>query len=103
MRKLNESAIKEHALACSKQFRNGKFTRVGSDFLEEVEADIEAYVRVIEPPTGSDEPALPTAATFTTGALLDVVQEKFNLRIARMIQRKVQAQPSVGCTLGRTR
>jgi hypothetical protein len=104
MRILNESAIKEHALACSKTFKGGKFTRVGSDFIEEVEADVEAFVRRLQLQNESKvHPPLATNLTFRTGALMVRVSDEFDAMIARMIQNKVQAQPTVGCTLSRTR
>ncbi len=104
MRILNESAIKEHALACSKAFRGGKFTRVGSDFIEEVEADVESFVRRLQLQNETKvHPPSMFSCTFTTGALIDRVSEELNNMIGRMIQNKVQSQPSVGCTLGRTR
>lgn len=104
MRIVNESAIKEHALACSHLFRNGKFTRVGADFIEEVEADVESFVRRLQLQNEAKvhPPSMPSV-TFTTGALMDRVGEELNLMIGRIIQNKVQSQPSVGCTLGRTR
>jgi len=103
-RYLNESAIKEHALACSKQFRAGKFTRCGSDFVEEVKADVESVIREIRNKclTKLHEP-LATELVFTTGALCDKLQPELNALTARIIQNKVQSQPSCGCTLGRTR
>lgn len=104
LRVLNESAIREHALECSKKFRAGKFTRVGQDFLDEVHADVEALVRNVRnsSPTSLHDP-LPTELTFTTGALVDKVQEALNGLVGRIIQNKVQRQPTVGVTLSRTR
>lgn len=103
---LNESAIRQHALECSRQFRAGKFTRVGQDFLDEVQADVEALVRELRnkyPPTlhAALEPAENTCAV--TGALLDKVKAELNRAICRLIQNKVQRQPTVGVTLSRTR
>lgn len=103
---VNESAIRDHALACSKQFRAGKFTRVGEDFINEVKADIEAAVRAVRNQcrTSPHEPlALDENTCFVTGALSDRVMLEWNLMISRIIQQKVQRQPTVGVTLSRTR
>lgn len=100
---LNESAIKSHALLCSKTYRAGKFTRVGADFMDEVKADVEALVRNIRNQYSTLHPALQSEAAFATGALMDKVEVSLNGLIARLIQNKVQRQPTCGCTLGRTR
>lgn len=77
---------------------------MGSDFIEEVEADVEAFVRRLQIQNESKvHPPLVPTSTLTTGALVERVGEELNLMIARMIQNKVQSQPTVGCTLGRTR
>jgi hypothetical protein len=101
---VNETAIKQHALNCSKQFRAGRFTRVGQDFMDEVKADVEQLVRELRkkyPLVMHEE--LPQDLNFTTGALLGRVQNEVEHCIARIIQSKVQRQPSCGVTLGRTR
>jgi len=106
LRILNEAAVRDHALECSKKFRGGKFTRVGQDFLDEVRADVESMIRALDTAGGNTSPnefLNPGELGFTTGALSDRVMEKWNLVIAKIIQRKVQRQPSVGKTLSRTR
>lgn len=102
-RLLNETAIREHALKCSKLYRAGKFTRVGQDFVEEVQIDVECLVRNIHSKDATLHPVLPVEGKFTTGALMDKVEENLNGLIGRIIQNKVQKQPSCGVTLGRTR
>jgi hypothetical protein len=102
----NRSAVKDHALKCSKEKRAGKFTRVGSDFFDEIEADVETFVREIrvkyhlEP---SERVQPDETALFVTGDLLDKVRDELNAMLPRMVQRKVQRQPSCGVTIGRTR
>jgi len=106
LRFLNESAIREHALRCSKQFRAGKFTRVGEEFIDEVKADVAAFVRdlrVIRNGTKMHDPLDRGELQFATGALMDAAQDALNQYIGRIIQNKVQSQPSCGCTLSRTR
>lgn len=112
-RYLNESSIRSHALRCSKQFRAGKFTRVGQDFLDEVKTDVEVLIRNIrnQCPVSLHEPLEPQElpeghglyCDCTTGALMDKVHTELNRLVCRIIQNKVQRQPTVGCTLGRTR
>lgn len=103
MRYLNESAIKVHALECSRVYRAGKFTRVGQPFIDEVVADVECIVREIKSGKSTLHPQVETEAEFVTGALLEKIRVVLNERIARIIQNKIQAQPSCGCTAGRTR
>ena len=119
---LNQAAIKDFALRCSKTYRAGKFTRVGSDFTEEVEADIECLLREIRnkfptlhPALGQGQtiemPGISTGHTVSgednvfivKGAFMERLEEIVNQAICRMIQQKVQRQPTVGVTLGRTR
>lgn len=105
MSDLNQSAIKKHALVCSKTHRGGRFTRVGQDFLDEVNAEVEAFVRDLAHnrfPTQHHDP-LVTPERFVTGPLLDKIEEALNKAIGRLVQSKVSKQPSVGVTLGRTR
>jgi hypothetical protein len=103
---VNESAIKSHALRCSKQFRAGKFTRVGQDFLDEVKADVEASIRALrnQCTPAMNAPLEPDEnVCCITGALNDKVSVEWNRLICRIIQNKVQRQPTVGVTLSRTR
>lgn len=103
---LNESAIRLHALRCSEKFRNGRFTRVGQDFLDEVSADVEAHVRAMrnQHSVQGSEPLEPeTELSCVTGALSVKVMTELNKLICRMIQQKVHRQPTCGKTLGRTR
>jgi hypothetical protein len=103
---LNEAAVRGHALRCSARFRNNRFTRVGQDFLDEVKADVEAVIRALrsQAQTKLFDPLEPDENTYcVTGALCDKVGIEMNRLICRIIQNKVQRQPSVGKTLSRTR
>ena len=103
---LNESAIRDHALRCSARFRANKFTRVSQDFLDEVKADVEMLVRNIKNqcPTHMHEALEPDENTCcVTGALSAKVTVELNRLVCRIIQNKVQRQPTVGKTLSRTR
>src|SRR6266566_182454 len=85
-RHFNDSAIRVYALGCSVAIKGGRFTRVGEDFMDEVKADAEALIRGIrlEFPIQMHEPVA-TNLTFTTGALVDRLQEVLNGAIARLI------------------
>jgi hypothetical protein len=103
---LNESAIRSHALRCSERFKGNRFTRVGQDFLDEVSADVEMLVRNIrnQSPTQMFDPLEPDENTSCVcGALRDKVAVELNRLVCRIVQNKVQRQPSCGKTLGRTR
>jgi hypothetical protein len=99
----NNTAHKKHALACSEACKRGKFTRVGADFVSEVEADVEAIVRKFRNEVPLTQSAVPTDETFVTGALAEKLKEALNEIVARVIQNKMCRQPSVGVTAGRTR
>lgn len=101
---LNVTAIKNHALRCSASYRAGKFTRVGQDFIDEVFTDVECVLRELRNKSNQTiHPVLEPNEVFVKGALLDKFQLEFDRVVARIIQNKVQRQPTVGCTLGRTR
>lgn len=105
MRYLNESAIRDYALGCSKKYRAGKFTRVGQEFIDEVKADVECVLRSLraEKRQMTHAPEDTSGERFVTGEMVDKLQLIFNGLVGRIIQRKVEKQPTVGKTLGRTR
>jgi hypothetical protein len=105
-RLLNQSAVKEHALRCSRERRAGKFKRVGQDFYSEMDAEIEALIRELRNKYVSDvfQPVHPDPEmVFVTGTCLEKVREELDAAVARLIQRKLERQPSVGVTIGATR
>lgn len=104
LRFLNKSAIKQHALNCAARLRP-KFTRVGQDFIDEVEADVESFIRGLRTDSMKDvaaAPCLEPTDDFLTGALLEKLKPILNRQVARIIQGKVWRQ-TTGITLGRTR
>lgn len=104
MRYLNRSAIKMHALTCATRLRP-KFTRVGQDFIDEVEADVEAFIRGLLTDSTKDVaagPVIEPTDDFLTGALVEKLKPIVNRQVARIIQSKVWRQ-TTGVTLGRTR
>lgn len=105
LRYLNESAVWEHAFRCSKTYRAGRFTRKGQDFMDEVKADVEKMIRELRGKFPTFHEALPADenTSCVTGLLSAKLAAEFNNAICRLIQNKVQRQPSCGKTLGRTR
>lgn len=100
MRILNQSAVKEHALACSQHIRGGKFTRVSESFLTEIQLEVEALVRSFEAKYPSKTHSnVPHTLRFSTGELFDKLQPILDNAIARLIQRRIEQHPSVGSTL----
>jgi hypothetical protein len=99
---MNVAAVKTTALGFSKKFRAGKFERVGSDFLEEVEADIESIVRMINNTQPAEEIKDIPAMTFVSGAFMEKIETAINALVMRKIYAKVKRHPTVGKTLGRT-
>lgn len=106
-RYLNESAIHSYALHCSARYKAGKFNRVGQDFIDEIKADVESWIRGLRQQWKNASPFEDTpetdAETFTTGALMEKIQPELNQAIARLIKNKVWRHPSCGKTLGRSR
>jgi|ERR1044071_1587259 hypothetical protein len=103
VRLLNESAIRQHALECSKRNRAGYFTRVGEDFIQEVQTDVDCLIRNIRNKDGCLHAVVPVDGNFVTGNLMEEIQIELNGLIGRIIQNKVQRQPTKGCTLRATR
>jgi hypothetical protein len=104
MSDLNESALKRHALECSRANRAGRFKRVGADFISEIEAEVESLVRDLRNnrfPVQVNAP-LATDENFVKEALVEKLRDAVNQAVARIVQQRVQRQPSVGSTLGRT-
>jgi hypothetical protein len=101
----NRSTTKDYALECSRKNRAGKFTRVGEEFFDEFEADIEALIRDIRNkyPTLHAPVVNEGDALIVTGDLMEVLKRELDAALHRLIQNKVQRQPSCGCTLKNTR
>lgn len=104
LRYLNESAIKQHALTCAARCRP-KFTRVGQDFIDEVKADVEAFIRDLRNAANREvapHQMIEPNEDFLTGALIEKLKPILNKTVARIIQSKVQRQ-TTGKTLSATR
>jgi hypothetical protein len=92
---MNRSAVKKYALEVSVQRRAGKFTRVGADFFDAVEASLESAIRGLS--EAADAPD--TKDTFITGKAIKRAAEKLNKTAKGIIFRRVMTQPTMGCTL----
>lgn len=99
---MNTKAVKTFALGCSAKHRAGKFTRVGQEFLNEVEADIESMVRGMERPGIDGDLSGVVFLNFVSGELMKKMERAVNVAVAKMILSKVKRHPTVGKTLGRT-
>ena len=95
--KINVSATKRHALLCSQKLRAGKFSRVGEDFIQQIEAALEGTARVLAHSVTTE--ILPTAEYFLTPAGERAVLDAVNAWIAKAVQKRVKAHPSLGKTL----
>lgn len=94
---INRSAVKRHALKVSKEKRNGKFTRVSSDFLERINLAVETKIRSLiatRPSTVSTE----ARANFLTPEAKRKLVENLNSWIPAEIERQVHLT-RVGKTL----
>jgi len=95
--KLKIASTKRHALLCSEKLRAGKFTRVGEDFLQQIEAALESTARVLGHAVTGE--VLPTDEKFLTPEGERYVLDNVNTWIGKAIQKRVQAHPSLGKTL----
>jgi len=97
---INRSAVKAYALKVSKERRAGKFTRVGEDFLDQIEAEVEAVIRQTAGGPSSDVVIPdPDHDVLITGTALQHFKEKLAFRALVIVQSKVMRHPSIGCTL----
>jgi putative NADPH-quinone reductase len=95
---LNRSAVKSYALTVSHNRRAGKFTRVGEDFIDQVEAELESAIRKIMGSTPEGMPAC-GCERLITGKAADKADEKLNELTHAIVFRAVMRHPSLGCTL----
>ena len=98
---INRSAVKAFALKVSKERRAGRFERVSKEFLDSVEANLEALIREIAQGYTSRERVAPDAESdwFINGRTLRCVEEKLNEAVQKIVLAKVHGHPSVGKTL----
>lgn len=102
---INRSAVKAFALKASKEKRAGKFNRVSKEFLDSVEANLEALIREIAQEYSKQDKHKhgvdpdPESDWFINGRTLRCVEEKLNDAVKMIILAKVHAHPTVGKTL----
>jgi hypothetical protein len=90
---INRSAVKAFALKVSKERRAGKFTRVSENFLTQVEADVEAAIRAVDPA------AMETEEVLITGEAISRIRVKLNQKALALVTSRVMRHPSLGVTL----
>jgi hypothetical protein len=94
------SAIRQHALDVSTKTRNGKFSRVSQEFVQDIIAEIEGKLATLRTPPSNAEVfgAVEPEVEFLTGAGKKKLAKCFNTWVASTIYRKVQAA-RIGKTL----
>jgi len=96
---INRSAVKAFALGISAERKGGKFTRVSEDFLTSVEAEVESFIRKLNPTVGIHGAPPNGEQTFVTRLAREKLESRLNDVTRAIIFNKVMRHPSVGCTL----
>lgn len=99
---MNRASLAYYAMLVSQQRRSGKFTRVGTSFIERCEARLEAVIRQINPNRGAESElvSLPEGHTnFITSTAREKAEEMLESVARRIIHAEVLRHPSVGVTL----
>lgn len=98
---INRSTVKAFALKVSKEKRAGKFERVSKEFLDSVEANLEALIRDISSGYTKHEGVAPDPECdwFINGRTLRCAEEKLNEAVQKIVLAKVHSHPTIGKTL----
>lgn len=98
---INRSAVKSFALKVSKEKRAGKFNRVSKEFLDSVEANLEALIREIAQGFARTDTVVPDpeSAWMINGRTLRCAEDKLNEAVQKIVLAKVHGHPSIGKTL----
>lgn len=98
---INRAAVKAYALKVAKERRAGKFTRVSAEFLDSVQANLEALIREVAQGYCMEGDVSPDigADWFINGKAMKSVEPKLNEAARKIVVAKVRSHPSVGCTL----
>lgn len=96
---INRRAVKLFALGISASKKGGKFKRVSEEFLNSVEAEVEAFIRKLNPTVGIHGAAPDGGQLFVTKLAREKLEERLNDVTRAIIFNKVMRHPSVGCTL----
>jgi hypothetical protein len=98
---INRSAVKSFALKVSREKRAGKFNRVSKEFLDSVEANLEALIREISQGYAKSDTVTPDPECdwFINGRTLRCAEDKLNEAVQKIVLAKVHGHPSIGKTL----
>lgn len=96
---INRSAVKSFALSISVRNKAGKFTRVSEEFLTAVEAEVESFIRKLNPTVGIHGAPPQCDQLFVTKAAREKLAARLHDVTCATIFNKVMRHPSVGCTL----
>lgn len=97
---INRTSVRDYALKVSAEKRAGKFNRVSSEFLDDVEAQLEAAIRGLAGCADSDDVTPdPEANWFINGRTTKSAEEKLNQLARKIVLGKVRRHPSIGVTL----
>lgn len=99
MNKSKPTLVKQHALKCSNQIRLGKFKRVSADFIEQCEADFDAWIRRLNTDIHTQEDIVEADVQMLTKEARERLVEIANKKLAAIIQNRVRQHPSIGKTL----
>lgn len=89
---LNRSAVKQFALSYCAEKRP-LFKRVSTQFVESIEAEVEAFIRELDDTSPGEWDFL------NRKAIRPKLEEKLNGAIRKIITRKISSHPSLGKTL----
>lgn len=95
---INRSAVKAYALKVAKEKRP-KFKRVSAEFLDGVQASLEAVIRGLAKSGGDDVAPDTDADWFVNGRTVRMAEEQLNIAVRAIVARRVHCQPSIGVTL----
>lgn len=98
---LNRTAVREYALHVSEKIRNGKFTRVSEEFVDAVEAELNALIRRTGTVNGNMLPGeMPHVNDcFVTGDAMQKMRESLDNFVQLTVYNKIRRHPTVGVTL----
>lgn len=96
---INRSAVKSFAIGISVKHKAGKFTRVSEEFLTAVEAEVESFIRKLNPTVGIYGAAPEGGQLFITKLAREKLETRLNDVTRAIIFNKVMRHPSIGCTL----
>lgn len=101
------SRVRRFGLLCSKTVKNGRFNRMSPVFMDSVDAGVEKlrreirekYKTVVFPDIADVTDNNVATPVFLTKHQRDAIVKEVEFMIGRLIQRKVERQPSCGKTL----